>query len=64
MRVLAVVLAMLLVLPLGDVPADVFAEVVKVTDGDTIRVVYQGAPYNVRYIGVDTPEVFFAVQCY
>jgi micrococcal nuclease len=31
--------------------------VTKVTDGDTIHVVYQGRDERVRFIGVDTPEV-------
>jgi micrococcal nuclease len=30
---------------------------IKVTDGDTIRVVYRGREERVRLIGVDTPEV-------
>ncbi len=37
--------------PSGGVP------VTKVTDGDTIHVVYQGRDERVRLIGVDTPEV-------
>ena len=37
--------------PSGGVP------VTKVTDGDTIHVVYQGHDERVRLIGVDTPEV-------
>jgi micrococcal nuclease len=32
------------------------ARVVRVVDGDTIRVVQQGREEPVRYIGVDTPE--------
>lgn len=32
------------------------AEVVRVTDGDTIRVRLDGREYAVRYIGIDTPE--------
>jgi micrococcal nuclease len=35
----------------------VTAEVVRVTDGDTIRVDFHGAEYNVRYIGINTPEI-------
>ena len=31
-------------------------EVLSVTDGDTIRVLYQGASEPVRFIGIDTPE--------
>ncbi len=33
------------------------AELVRVTDGDTIRVRIGGEEYRVRYIGIDTPEV-------
>lgn len=32
------------------------AEVVRVVDGDTIRVSIDGETYTVRYIGIDTPE--------
>jgi micrococcal nuclease len=32
------------------------AQVVEVVDGDTIKVVIDGAQYTVRYIGIDTPE--------
>lgn len=32
------------------------AKVVEVTDGDTIRVRFDGAVHPVRYIGIDTPE--------
>jgi len=32
------------------------AHVLRVVDGDTIEVEIDGAPYRVRYIGVDTPE--------
>jgi micrococcal nuclease len=38
------------------------ATVVKITDGDTIRVVVDGAEYPVRYIGIDTPEVHGGVE--
>jgi micrococcal nuclease len=34
-----------------------FAPVTKITDGDTIRVTFQGRDERVRLIGVDTPEV-------
>ena len=34
------------------------AEVVKVTDGDTIDVMIGDQRYTVRYIGIDTPEEF------
>ena len=63
-RVLVTALALLLAFPLGDVPADVLVEVVKVSDGDTIRILWDGQDYPVRYIGVDTPEVYFGLQCY
>jgi len=33
------------------------AQVVKVIDGDTIKVYIDGAVYTVRYIGIDTPEI-------
>ena len=32
------------------------AKVVRVIDGDTIEVDIEGSLYNVRYIGIDTPE--------
>jgi len=39
-------------------PADeALAPVTKVTDGDTIRVTFQGRDERVRLIGIDTPEV-------
>ena len=37
--------------------------VVSVTDGDTIKVRYKGHRHDVRLIGIDTPEVYFAVEC-
>ena len=37
-------------------PADV-VRVLKVTDGDTIHVLYEGRDERVRLIGIDTPEV-------
>lgn len=43
------------------------AEVVRVVDGDTIRVRLDGRTERVRYIGVDTPESVkpgTPVQCY
>lgn len=36
--------------------------VVKVTDGDTIKVNIGGTVYAVRYIGMDTPEVYNGVE--
>jgi micrococcal nuclease len=47
--------------------ARVRAEVVRVTDGDTIRVRIEGREYAVRYIGIDTPETVDPrqdVQCF
>jgi micrococcal nuclease len=41
----------------GPLPVCDWAQVVKVTDGDTIRVKLDGREERVRYIGVDTPEV-------
>jgi micrococcal nuclease len=38
------------------------ATVVKITDGDTIRVIIDGAEYPVRYIGMNTPEVHGGVE--
>ena len=43
------------------------AQVVRVVDGDTIRVRFDGRTERVRYIGVDTPESVkpgTPVQCY
>lgn len=34
------------------------AEVVRVSDGDTVRILWDGAEESVRLIGVDTPEKF------
>jgi endonuclease YncB( thermonuclease family) len=40
------------------------ARVIKVTDGDTIKVrLATGPKVDVRLIGIDTPEVFGRVQC-
>ena len=38
------------------------AQVVSITDGDTIRVQVGGREYPVRYIGMDTPETHFGVE--
>ncbi|MCK9518875.1 MAG: thermonuclease family protein [Dehalococcoidia bacterium] len=43
--------------PVAGLPACTWARVVKVTDGDTIRVQFDGREERVRYIGIDTPEV-------
>ena len=45
----------------------VAAKVVRVVDGDTIRVEIDGQEYRVRYIGIDAPETNDArqgVQCF
>ena len=49
----------------GD-PGGVRAEVVSVTDGDTIEVRLDGRAEDVRYIGIDTPEVdpSIGVECF
>ena len=36
--------------------ARVLAQVVRVIDGDTIKIIMGGASFEVRYIGIDTPE--------
>jgi endonuclease YncB( thermonuclease family) len=38
------------------------ALVTRVIDGDTIEVAINGRLYHVRYIGMDTPEVYFGVE--
>lgn len=38
------------------IPSSTLYEVVRVIDGDTIEVMYEGEKHVVRYIGVDTPE--------
>jgi micrococcal nuclease len=45
---------------------EVTGEVVEVTDGDTIEVELDGGVEDVRYIGVDTPEVDpnIGVECF
>jgi micrococcal nuclease len=48
-------------------PAPSSGRVVRVVDGDTIRVRFGGTEERVRYIGVDTPETVkpgTPVQCY
>ena len=39
-------------------------KVSKVTDGDTIHVIRDGADIKVRIIGVNTPEVWPNIQCF
>jgi len=66
---LVVVVAVVLVHARADRPARSFgdAQVVRVVDGDTIRVRLAGRTERVRYIGVDTPESVkpgTPVQCF
>ena len=42
--------------PTPPIPERQQAQVVRVIDGDTIEVNIAGTSYNVRYIGIDTPE--------
>ena len=39
------------------------ARVVSVTDGDTVKVKVKRRTKDVRLIGIDTPEVYFGVEC-
>ena len=39
------------------------ARVVSVTDGDTVKVKIKRRTKDVRLIGIDTPEVYFGVEC-
>jgi len=52
----------------GETPArELRGRVVRITDGDTIRVALAGRVERVRYIGIDTPEEVrpdTPVQCY
>ena len=52
----------------GEAPArELRGRVVRITDGDTIRVALAGGVERVRYIGIDTPEEVrpdTPVQCY
>jgi endonuclease YncB( thermonuclease family) len=54
--------------PNGDIPTgrEATGEVVEVTDGDTIEVELPSGVEDVRYIGVDTPEVDpnVGVECF
>jgi len=58
MRCIKFLILMALVLPLYAEPT-VHVEVLKVVDGDTIDVLYNGKKEAVRLIGIDTPEVYF-----
>lgn len=62
-----VILLLILILPActledststgGDPDADsTLARVIRVSDGDTIRVEIDGEEYSVRYVGINTPE--------
>jgi micrococcal nuclease len=42
--------------PIATTPFKVPAQVVRVVDGDTIKVSIDGIIYTVRYIGIDAPE--------
>lgn len=44
--------------------ARVSARVLRVVDGDTIDVDIGGKTYRVRYIGIDTPEVYGQIEYY
>lgn len=39
------------------VPEREIAFVMRVIDGDTIEIILDGEPYNLRYIGIDSPEM-------
>ena len=44
-----------------------WATVTKIVDGDTVWVDLDGdalGDYKVRYLGIDTPETYFGVECY
>ena len=45
----------------SDVPAGEDAKVSKVIDGETIEVTINGAPFTVRYLGIDAPN---GKECY
>ncbi len=48
-------------------PASVSAEVVRVVDGDTVEIAFEGRREDLRLIGVDTPETVkpdTPVQCF
>ena len=42
--------------PVEDFTGDVAYKVIRVIDGDTVKIDYRGKATNVRLIGVDTPE--------
>ena len=43
---------------LRDKPAAEFAEVLSITDGDTIHVSIQNQEFKLRYIGINSPELY------
>ena len=43
--------------PVEDFTGDTAYKVVRVIDGDTVKIDYNGKATNVRLIGVDTPEI-------
>lgn len=47
----------------GKVKKSQRARVVSVTDGDTVKVRIKRRTEDVRLIGIDTPEVYFGVEC-
>jgi micrococcal nuclease len=57
LRSLAIVLATLLAMATAGAGQTLTATVVRVVDGDTIRVDLGGHTEKVRYIGMDTPEI-------
>lgn len=40
------------------------AQVAHVIDGDSIKITIYGQPYTVRYIGIDTPEIYPSEEPY
>lgn len=42
--------------------SEIRAEVIKVMDGDTIKIQYENTKYSVRFLAVDTPETNFKQQ--
>lgn len=43
--------------PVEDFAEDTAYEVIRVIDGDTVDIKYEGEPIRIRMIGIDTPEV-------
>jgi micrococcal nuclease len=42
----------------ASIPNEITAQVTRVIDGDTIEVNWDGKFYKVRYIGIDSPEIY------